>query len=389
MTKSINNYMYNSMNILVILMLASVLIFPPIVFESLFAVLTLLSLINLDSQVFKDKKLFYSQFVYFVVMVLIILYHEQNVGRLISGFYVIFASVIIAHSLTKQKVSWSCLVYGCALSTFGGFIFACYQFFILKIGTDIHGFTNRVQFGDIAILIGVMGLLFTHKTKNNSTRLCGILSFAFGLLTSIISGSRGSWSVLPFVGILYLYLFNISLVKAWKYILFILALFISALLITGQYHRFGMIFIDLKDYSQTANLASNSIGSRIEMWKASIEMFKSQPFFGVGDWQLALPSLGKSINTSIIIYNQPHNEYLRNLAMFGLFGFIAFMIFLLAPFFLYSKVNRSAKMILYSLQVMFMIFACTQAIFVHQNSVVLYSFFLGVALFAIRCEHEN
>ena len=95
--------------------------------------------------------------------------------------------------------------------------------------------------------------------------------------------------------------------------------------------------------------ASNQ--TRFSYWRASINMFKDNPFTGVksGKWPGIYPLYnGESYtdeNVDIISAINPHNDYLEILTEFGIFGFLIYTCFIFTG--LYFLFKKSMKKIIY------------------------------------------
>jgi O-antigen ligase len=105
--------------------------------------------------------------------------------------------------------------------------------------------------------------------------------------------------------------------------------------------RINQIFNDLSLF--VTGVTSTSIGARLLMWKAALEMLISNPLFGVGpgDYKSSISAFVSAgrFPESILRYNQPHNMYLFALATTGLIGFFALV-------FIFYKALRHTKRLL-------------------------------------------
>ncbi|MFH1321412.1 MAG: O-antigen ligase family protein [Bacteroidota bacterium] len=76
-----------------------------------------------------------------------------------------------------------------------------------------------------------------------------------------------------------------------------------------------------------------AIGTRLIMWKKTIQMIKENPLTGVGagNWKINLPlygidDLGLSVKTGIRHYQRPHNDFLWILSEIGIIGFLFYLL---------------------------------------------------------------
>lgn len=110
-------------------------------------------------------------------------------------------------------------------------------------------------------------------------------------------------------------------------------------------------------FTSTAIEAVNDTGSlaeRFQIWDKTYEVIKANPFVGVGagNWKIAvtkyqLPSVYR-VQDLNIIFQRPHNEFLRIIAEYGIVGFFLFIGFI--GYFIWSLIdnlkNRTNKVLL-------------------------------------------
>ncbi len=83
----------------------------------------------------------------------------------------------------------------------------------------------------------------------------------------------------------------------------------------------------------TTGYNDNSVFERILMWRNSIRMFHDHPVFGAGlnNWKLLQPQYGIGgtpfINTGMVHFEHPHNDFLLILAEQGPIGLVLYIIF--------------------------------------------------------------
>lgn len=99
--------------------------------------------------------------------------------------------------------------------------------------------------------------------------------------------------------------------------------------------RVSKILFGFGVYKRTQNPNGNSLMQRLEYWRNSWEIFKKNPWVGVGYTNLpdAFAKQYLESNTKLELKNQmeTHNQYLLVLAGFGLLGFIWFIVCIFAP----------------------------------------------------------
>ncbi|MCH8330436.1 MAG: tetratricopeptide repeat protein [Bacteroidetes bacterium] len=94
---------------------------------------------------------------------------------------------------------------------------------------------------------------------------------------------------------------------------------------------------------------SNTVYDRFLLLKNTVEMISEKPFLGsgLGNWKLLFPKYGMGgrdyLNSGILIFQRPHNDYLWILAESGAFGLLAYLLFFFVVFKRVFKVIRSSN----------------------------------------------
>jgi len=106
--------------------------------------------------------------------------------------------------LVRRPAVWA-LGWGCALGAGGAGLLALWQ----VLGRHMHraeGFTNAIQFGNLALLLGLFSAVWAMQAPATHARWAGWAGAALGLAASVTSGSRGGWVTLPVLLLLALWL---------------------------------------------------------------------------------------------------------------------------------------------------------------------------------------
>lgn len=201
----------------------------------------------------------------------------------------------------------------------------------------VTGYTNAIQFGDIALMLGLLSLtgwnLPSHQPKR--WRLWLIIGFTAGILASATSGTRGGWLTLGLLGTLYLiYLMKH---KRWNNLLIFSSITFTALLLALQLpqlhlkERINIATSEAIEYQQNGT-AATSVGARLQLWNFSWNLFLKKPIIG---WtqqgfmiqkQRAIDE--KQMHPALGPFNHAHNEILDTAAKRGFVG----LLFLLAAY---------------------------------------------------------
>ncbi len=264
-------------------------------------------------------------------------------GRMsnILNLFLIAFSVSILIKYCNMKSEYYLLIFTFSLMILC--LIGLAQVLILKT-TTINPFRplgmHHIWFANllsVGIYIAVI-LIFFFKKFSHLYLIKSVLSLfvLIALFSLIVSTCRGAWLAIIFTSFTSIFLIFIRKRKVYALLLFaILIVFICLASYSSQIirNRIHQAISDIKQYQQ-GNI-STSIGSRFLMWRASLEIFKNHPIFGVGigDYNLAIKRLisKKQLSRHIARYNQPHNVYFFLLATLGVLGLLSFfwMIFVI------------------------------------------------------------
>lgn len=318
-------------------------------------------------------------------------------------------AIPVYFALRKYPPRLEWLWAGLIVGTWATFLLASWQ--VWGLGhARAEGHTHPIQFGNLSMLSGFfclagLGWATQLPTKAQRTRwfLLLLSGAALGLLSSLLSGSRGGWISIPFVALI--------LIKAY-HSFFSVRLKIGALLTAlvvavGLYstpalniqHRIHDAFHDIELYQQ--GRADTSLGARFEMWKAAVLMTKERPLLGWGKDQMqttmqALADQGL-VDPVIGDFNHAHNEILDTLAKRGLIGLLALALLYLIPIRLFasylnhpSLATRSLATAGMILPVAYIDFGLSQTFLSHNSGIMVYAFWVLVFWSCLRntiCAH--
>lgn len=122
--------------------------------------------------------------------------------------------------------------------------------------------------------------------------------------------------------------------------------------------------------------ANDSIGERLEMWRAAWHVFLKHPWVGAGTGSFKeevdkMVRVGE-VSPQVISYDHPHNDYLNALSGGGFLGLIAYLVALIYPLVLYAKALRENDRCVRSMGYLgiimiagLLIFGITESMFIH------------------------
>lgn len=306
--------------------------------------------INLDRQDYVIMGIFCF---YFLVQLVLVLYHGDPLRELDGPSRFIFVIVILIYLLNNPyKVDF--LWAGVAIA---GILVALMSIY-LKFSTGlprVHtDYISPLQLGNFSIVVAVIsaaGIIWALDKKNKFwwvLLLC--LGVAGGFLSSFLTGTRGGWIGLPFVALLLLKVYWRYIGWRWAVGFFLLMLafvvFVYSSPQTGVKNRVDLAFSQVDQYFNEGQVRT-SVGYRLEMWKSGLWAFSERPVLGWGaegyknNFEAQKISSG-DIDAGIWRFNSLHSQYVEELAtggLLGLFGFLVLMGGLFVIFF--QKINSN------------------------------------------------
>jgi O-antigen ligase len=337
------------------------------------------------------------------VQLAIYLYHEKairEVGNYLTFVWGLFGIWGIRKYKPKAEIFWMGLVVGAALAA----LLSGYEAIVL--GQRAGGFANPIQFGNIALLIGVLCLVKALSFDAIGVRpviyWVGVFS---GIAASVWSQTRGGW-----IAILLIFGWIIVVAtKGWsrlkKYLLFVaaIALFVALLLqpnstvnkrIVEAVNEFNAYLVTGKDDS--------AVGARLAMWWVAIGGVDARPWLGGGakgwielrDAAIEEGRLGAFSSG----FNHVHNEYIDIAVKHGLIGLFFHLVLMLGPMLLFfgphkSSSNPEVRSLAIAgmvVPMMYMDFGLTQTFLSHNSGrVVLSALWMCLAALMLNALEED
>jgi len=251
-----------------------------------------------------------------------------------------------------------------------------------------------------ASILGLMSLLFISNKKSKIANFLFFSVAILGVTSSFMLGGRGVW----IAAIMSLVFIGIVNPMNWSggARVFILGFFVGIFVITylvpqtGVKDRLTQATSNVAQWSESGK-SDTSAGARLEMWKASYQVIKENPFFGVGEdnyskYQQILVNQGK-VSKSVEGFLHPHGEYVTSLVEQGFIGLIAFISVLLTPLIYLLcriKLNKNSyrQRVLTTSGLLIILhyafYSVTSGVFDHQSTALFYSVFMVVILGLIK-----
>ncbi|UQB42430.1 O-antigen ligase family protein [Thiomicrospira microaerophila] len=305
-----------------------------------------------------------------------------------------FAAIIGLLFLLRFPPKPSLFWLGVVIGSFLTGLHSLYIIVLLDLTRVDLGYTHHIQFGNIALLLGLvslagLGWAAEQKDKVFWTALL-VVGFLFGLLASLLSGTRGGWVAIPFA-LLIIYR-GLSTSFRWRQVvlgsgaLFFVGLFAYLQPVLGVKDRVDLAVQEVGAYYQSGEVAT-SVGARLEMWRGALIIGQENPVYGVGDGgyqqrKFELIELGE-LDGFVAQFGHPHNEYLERFVKFGLVGLLSLLLLYFLPlrvFLSFFNDTRSSVRAYATagavLCVCYIDFSFTQSFFAHNSGVMVFAFML-------------
>lgn len=249
-----------------------------------------------------------------------------NIGIMAIKSCTLFTGFILACCLKDRKfISWVLIAFSGSIAALSSW--AIFQGLWLHVERPptlmdpVHaGYV--ISYGLILILVYLL-----HSQEHRTTALigAGIISLAL-----ILTSTRGAWFAV---------LIAITAVAGMRpnkkiYLSIVTLAFASLFLIPATRERLHQAYDDLSTYHY-GHPVEKSLYARLDMWQASLEMFKTSPIIGIGpgNWKKEMHAMIdlKKASPAVQRFNQPHNMYLNSLATTGVIGFAGLVAIAIFP----------------------------------------------------------
>jgi len=270
---------------------------------------------------------------------------------------------------------------------------------------EIGGRYNAVAFANMTLMFGMMSLLSIQwgpsKPWPHFATGLKVLAFGMSVWATWLSQTRSSWMLLPILALVFLLGLRgwSRRHKAYCALAVSVALVVSA---AGLWHfssRMQAVKTDLQDFA-TSTDRDSSLGIRLQLWRASVEMFKKSPVVGVGpsNFRKELAELEKRgvVSREVVEgYGEPHNDLLAALSGYGLLGLLSILALYLVPAYIFLRRLASDDRVIRvgaQLGLLFCLgycaFSLTEMMFRNMRSVPTYSLIV-VALIALTTPRSS
>ncbi len=340
---------------------------------------------------------------YVGVHLAIYLYHElaiREVASYLTFVWGLFGIWGIRKYKPKAEFFWMGLAVGVALAA----LLSGYEAAVL--GRRSGGFTHPIQFGNIALLMGVLCLVKALSYDAFGIRpmiyWVGVFS---GIASSVWSQTRGGW-----LAILLIFAWIIgATTKEWskpkKYLLFVAATALFVALVVQPNSTVNLRIVEAVNefnaYFDTGK-EDTSVGARLAMWRVAIEGIHTHPWLGSGTigWiELRDAAVKQKLLSAFSSgFTHVHNEFIDVTVKHGLIGLVFHMGLMLGPMFLFfgphkSSTNPEVRSLAVAgmvVPMMYMDFGLTQTFLSHNSGrVVLSALWMCLAALMLNALEED
>jgi len=230
------------------------------------------------------------------------------------------------------------------LGSFFGLFVLLWQVYIeggFVKSAQVYGVYNSPgSIGFYALVFSALSAFYFQQTKRLWGYALAVISGVLGGIIILESGSRSTYVVVLLSSFLFL---GYLLIWERRVKFFLIVFALIAVLFSVGYgfnstvkQRTNLAIAEIANYIQddspvTSNHAS--VGTRFELWRMAVLLFKEHPFFGVG-WRGYSDASERFVaegllNKNAVHHPHPHNAYLDILAGIGLLGALFFLLLFL------------------------------------------------------------
>lgn len=218
-----------------------------------------------------------------------------------------------------------------------------------RAGGQLHG--SPIIFGNLSLLFGVLAFVLSiyFYKKDKFLFVILIASGVMGLISSLLSGSRGGWIVLATLPFFIIPVLNFKKPYHLLIIYFtmlVVFVFVTLNLSESMLHRVELMIEEVNLVFSDPNYHGGSLGSRLVFWQVAWQAFISSPLLGIGAGEFYAFKQNLIIQGLVPLdlssFKHAHNEYLSILSSYGLVGLFFYTVFIFWLFLLFKKYLKSS-----------------------------------------------
>lgn len=352
----------------------------------------------------EDSRYFFLPLMIYAFGNLVMAMNEQLAGRQVEPYIPFLFLFFGVWGIRRYKPRANWFWIGIAVGAIGASLISGYQ--ALALGMRANGHTNPIQFGNIALLFGMLCMVQAIVVPaRGGMNIVMWFGFASGLAASVWSQTRGGWLAIIFIIVWILK----NATSHWPrhkkvgvFTLVFLCIAIPASLPNGVVQsRMKEGVVQLKSFIETGE-QNNSVGIRVALWAVGLDGLKRAPIFGQGNdgWvEVRDAAIADGKLSSIAKeFAHLHNEFIDILVKRGLVGLVLYlamllipMIFFFRPFISSARPDiRALAMAGMVIPMMYMDFGLTQTFLSHNSGrIVLCSLWMCAAGLMLNALEDN
>lgn len=254
-------------------------------------------------------------------------------------------AVVAVWGVSRQAIQG-----GLALGALAALGVAFYQFKVVGWWNPALGYTNSIQFGGIAVFMGMACWCFALFGKQHSfVQALMWLAGAGGISAALLAGTRGAWVVVPLLLLVMLYLALRNGLGRWALAAGFVAVLLGggAVLLNSENfeHRIALAVAEVQQYMHSPQQAAEtSVGHRLEHWRVVMQMITEKPWTGWGaqgvmEGKKDLVAQGLA-HPSVVELGHAHNEILDMWSKRGGVGLLSLLVFYMLPLCLFWPTKK-------------------------------------------------
>lgn len=287
---------------------------------------------------------------YFVSQVLVLMVHGEDISEFDLSFRYLAAGLVLLFLLVNPIRASHIFLF----VAIGGLLTGGYTLYlaIVEDSVRVKAFDNPIHYGNGALALSCLclaGLLWGLRVKQGYLWAALMaLGFVGGLVTSVLSGTRSGWVAIPVVIVLLFVVYRNRMPStrhwlAWC-ILAVVALPACFAQVDVVEQRLLTAGDEVSSYFDDG-INSTSVGLRLDMYKTGLIAFGKNPLIGIGPTRTEaltneLVQSGE-IHPLVAKFRHLHNQYIDNMARYGVIGLVGYLLLLLLPFALFLRKTRS------------------------------------------------
>ncbi|MCF6254437.1 MAG: O-antigen ligase family protein [Thiomicrorhabdus sp.] len=265
--------------------------------------------------------------------------------------------------------------------------------------------TGAIQRGNLAVIYAVLALILMYFSHYRWQKIAAFIIFISGIVLSMQTGSKGGWLALV---ISFSTLFVLFLLYDRRQLLFLcFKVFALALVLFLLWEflpvqgRIESAFKGLIDYFSENGFIDGSVGARLEIWKVTLLAIQDFNWFTLLFGQGFLSFMAHfeqaqlaGVTSLSLLAVHPHNDFLKLLFEFGIFGLILFSAIFIYPMFLLLKEIKGQANFYHVLAGILLIemlleFMLTDSAVFTKQLLYTYLFLIFILLISFRNQHES